>query len=179
MRKISAVVTVLSVLVTASAMAEGHRIGAGVNVSSPSGDMDDGVGGYISHMFDISDLLATYVGVSHVSGDYAVTVDEVAYGGSYTSTQLEAAFVAQWRMDAMTPYAGIGGGYSYLSFDTMNVGDKLSMFYMFGLLVPVGESLGVEASARLSYLRPRSYNPQQETVDMDEWLFRIGAYWAF
>ena len=181
MRKVSAVVLmmIVSVLVASPALAGGHRVGAGVNVLSPDGDLDDGVGGYVSHMFDISDMLATYVGISHVAGDFDLTVDDVVYEGSYTATQLEAAFLVQWHMDAITPYAGMGGGYSYLDFDNMNVGDKLSLFYVLGLLVPVGENLSLEASARLSYLRPRSYNPQVETVDMDAWMFRVGATWDF
>ncbi|MBT7065505.1 MAG: hypothetical protein HN919_04330, partial [Verrucomicrobia bacterium] len=150
-----------------------------VNVLSPNGDLDDGSGGYISHMFDISDMLATYIGISHVSGDFDLTVDDVVYEGSYTATQLEAAFLVQWHMDSITPYAGMGGGFSYLKFDDMNVGDKLSLFYLFGLLVPVSEHVSLEASARLSYLRPRSYRPHIETVDMDAWLIRVGATWDF
>ncbi|NQU38460.1 MAG: outer membrane beta-barrel protein [Lentisphaerae bacterium] len=181
MRKLSAavIVTLVSVLFTCSAKAEGHRVGAGVNISSPNGVADDGTGGYISHMFDISDVLATYVGISHLSGDFALTDEGVEYKGSYTATQLEAALVAQWRTDYVTPYVGLGGGYNYLSFDNMDVGNKLALFYIFGLRVPVGESFGIESSARLSYLRPRSYNPQIETVDMEEWLIRLGAYWSF
>jgi hypothetical protein len=61
----------------------------------------------------------------------------------------------------------------------MNVGDKLSLFYAFGLLLPVGENLSLEAGARLNYLRPRSYRPQRETIDMDGWIFRLGVTWDF
>ena len=125
MRKISIAVIVIlvSVLVSGSALAEGHRVGAGLNFSSPSGVADDGSGGYISHMYDISDLLATYIGISHVSGDFALTEEGVEYKGSFTATQIESAFVAQWRTEHVTPYAGLGGGYNYLSFDDMDARD--------------------------------------------------------
>jgi len=181
MHKVSVVVVALiaSVMLVSPVMAQGHRVGAGINVMSPLGDMDDGVGAYVSYMFDISDMLATYVGVSHISGDYDLVVDDVQYKGGYSGTAAEAAFLVQWHMDALSPYAGIGGGWTSLSFDDMNVGDKLSLFYTFGLLLPVSDTLSLEASARLQDLRPRSYRPQTETVDMDGWLVRLGLTWDF
>lgn len=182
MHKVSTVVLVVLAMVAlgaSSTLAQGHRVGGGINVMSPNGDMDDGVGGYVSYMFDISDMLGTYVGVSRVAGDYDLTADGETYKGSYSATELEAAFLVQWQMDNLAPYAGVGGGYNFISFDDMNVGDKLSLFYTFGLLLPVGDNLSLEASARMTYLRPRSYRPYIETVDMDGWLFRLGVTWDF
>ncbi len=181
MHKVSvAVLIAIALAVMVSPVgAQGHRVGAGIGVMSPLGDVDDGVGGYASYMFDISDMLATYVGISRMSGDYDLVVDEERYKGSYDSTQLEAAFLVQWQMESLAPYAGVGGGYSFINFDDMNVGDKLSLFYTFGVLVPVGDNLSIEAGARLNYLRPRSYRPQKETVDMDNWLLRLGVTWDF
>ncbi len=176
---VAVLIAIAFAMVVSPVMAQGHRVGAGIGVLSPIGDMDDGVGGYVSHMFDISDMLATYVGVSRISGDYDLMIDEEQYKGSYSSTQLEAAFLVQWQLNSISPYAGVGGGYSIINFDDMNVGDKLSLFYTFGLLVPVGDNLSLEAGARLNYLRPRSYRPQRETVDMDSWLFRLGITWDF
>ncbi|MBL7076488.1 MAG: outer membrane beta-barrel protein [Kiritimatiellae bacterium] len=181
MQKISVAVLIVITfaMLVSPAAAQGHRVGAGINILSPIGDMDDGSGGYVSYMFDISDMLATYVGISRVSGDYDLVIDEVQYKGSYESTEVEAAFLVQWQMAALTPYAGVGGGFTDITFDDMNVGDKLSLFYAFGLLFPVGDNLSLEASARLNYLRPRSYRPTKETIDMDGWLFRLGVTWDF
>ncbi|MDP6490898.1 MAG: hypothetical protein QGG69_03885, partial [Kiritimatiellia bacterium] len=116
MHKVSVVVLALiaSVMLVSPVMAQGHRAGAGINVMSPLGDMDDGVGGYVSYMFDISDMLATYVGLSHISGDYDLVVDGVQYRGGYSGTSAEAAFLVQWHMDTISPYAGIGGGWTSL-----------------------------------------------------------------
>lgn len=187
---VAVMVVVSFAMLVPSAVAQGQRAGAGIVVMSPLGDVDDGAGGYVSYMFDISDMLATYVGFSHVSGDYELSVSTPSdvdggeptveqHEGSYSATQAEAAFLVQWAMDVITPYAGVGGGYSWISFDDMNVGDKLSLFYTVGLLYPVRDRLRLEAGARLSYLRPRSYRPQRETVDMDGWWFRLGATWEF
>jgi hypothetical protein len=176
---VAVLIAITFAMMVSPAVAQGHRVGAGINILSPIGDMDDGSGGYVSYMFDISDMLATYVGVGRVSGDYDLVVDEEQYKGSYDSTQVEAAFLVQWQMETLAPYAGVGGGYNFINFDDMNVGDKLSLFYTFGLLLPVGDNLSLEASARLNYLRPRSYRPQTETVDMDSWMFRLGVTWDF
>ena len=197
MHKVSVVILIVATfaMLVSPAAAQGHRVGAGIGVMAPLGDMDDGAGVYGSYMFDISDMLATYVGVGYFAGDYDIDIEQELsaeesdpaiegtqyelrqYTGGYESTLLEAALVFQWQMDALTPYAGVGGGYNFISFDDMNVGDKLSLFYTFGLLFPVGENLSLEASARINYLRPRSYNPDTETVDMDSWVFRLGVTW--
>jgi hypothetical protein len=176
LRIISAAIVMLAM--SSAGFAQAQRFGVGAMVDGPAGDTDTAPGAYATYMHDLTELLTAFGGVSYSAGDYDLE-EQIQRSGSFTSIAVEGGLAARFELEGLTPYAGFGGAYHYLDFDDMNVSDKLSLLYMGGALVPMGPGFDLDASVRFRFLRPKSYYPELDAIDMDAWTVRVGGIWSF
>lgn len=160
-----------ALLLTASSGYSDQRISVGPQYDLVTGDADNAFGGYGSYNLDLTGPLGLIVEGSYVQGDFSVP----AGSGNYTILSLGAALVFTGQFDIWSPYAGAGGADNFNDFDNVDYGDKLSMFWLAGTRLALGEAATADFSVRYRGLRPDSQNhPEIGEIDMDGWIVRAG-----
>ena len=148
-----------------------QRIGAGLQYDLVTGDADNAYGAYLKYQLDLPDPMALIIDLSWATGEF----DVPAGSGDYTSTALGIALVAQKDMGDWTPYAGAGGANHWNDYDNVNYDNKLSMFWLAGARLDLGNGFECDMNLRMRFLDVDSNDPVVDNINMDAIVFRVGV----
>ena len=153
--------------------ASADRIGGGLEYDMATGDVDDGLGLFVTYFQEIDELLGYQLGLNYVSGDYSLP----GSSGDYTRTGVDAALVFRFPQDTYTTYLGAGAGFHFNDFSGLEIQDKLSIFFLAGAYVDISEDVDLDVSVRYRYLQPDNISPGVDSVEMDSLVVRVGVSW--
>ncbi len=153
-------------------MAAGQRIGAGLEYDIALGDIDNGIGGYVSYEIDLPAPMTLMFEVVYAGGDF----DVAAGSGSYGIVGVGGALLFMHDFDAWTGYLGAGCHNSFNDFASINYDDKLSMLWIAGARFAIADRLSADVGLRYRTLRIDSIDKTIEPnpLDADAILLRVG-----
>jgi opacity protein-like surface antigen len=150
-----------------------HRISGGVEIDTVMADVDTGYGVYLAYEVDLPKPISLMLDCSYIGGDFNVA----SGAGSYTSLGIGAYLIFKHQIDQWTPYIGCGGVDHFNHFDNVKYDNKLSMVWLAGSQLNLGDRLSLDASLRYRTLRVNADDTtiKPNPLDMDSLVIRVGV----
>ena len=166
---VCASVSVTSVL---GSEAISHRLTGGVEIDTAMADVDTGTGVYFAYEIDLPKPISLMLDCSYIGGDFNVPPG----AGAYTSLGIGAYLIFKHKVGEWTPYIGCGGVDHFNHFDNVKYDNKLSMVWLAGSQLKLGERLSLDVSLRYRTLRVNADDRTVEPnpLDMDSLVVRGG-----
>lgn len=149
-------------------------LGPELDISSGDGDTTGGLFGY--YEIDLNGPLSAQFELNYITGDYDTRdAAGVKRSGSYDLFGIGAAIVFRWEIDTWNPYVGAGTINYFGSWDGVNYGDKLGIYWIAGARHSITDTITADLSLRYRGLRPDSVNTDIGELDLDAWVLRAGV----
>ena len=149
-----------------------HRLTGGVEIDTAMADVDTGTGVYLAYEIDLPEPISLMLDCSYIRRDFNVP----SGAGTYTSLGIGAYLILKHKVGEWTPYVGCGGADHFNHFDNVKYDNKLSMVWLAGSRLNLGERLGLDASLRYRMLRVNADDTtvKPNPLDMDSLVIRVG-----